>query len=236
MRISESSRLLFERARSKIPAEDFAALSNPTRSSDTRPTDTRSTATRPTATRSTPSLFFALFLAFIGGMILNLMPCVLPVLSIKILGFIHSSQDQRPWVQGWVYAAGVLISFWILAGTLLLLRAGGEQLGWGFQLQSPIFVGTLCVIFFVLGLNMMGIFEIGESFTRLSVPDGKSVLVQSFLSGVLATLVATPCTAPFMGSALGFAITQPPLVAFLIFTAIGLGMALPYVLLTYFVS
>jgi thiol:disulfide interchange protein len=181
------------------------------------------------------SILLAILFAFIGGMILNLMPCVLPVLSLKIMGFIKQAGEEKSKLRkhGLAFTFGVLISFWALAGLLLILRAGGEYLGWGFQLQSPSFVIVLSVLLFLFGLSLFGVFEIGVTLTAVgqNTPKG-STYTGSFFSGILATIVATPCTAPFMGSALGFALSQPAYVSMLIFTALGLGMALPYVLLT----
>jgi thiol:disulfide interchange protein DsbD len=178
-------------------------------------------------------VFKALLFAFLGGLILNLMPCVLPVLSIKVLGFVQQAGEGRKRALGHslVFTAGVLSSFWVLAGALTILRAGGEQLGWGFQLQSPTFLVILSGFMFLFGLNLMGVFELG---TSLAAAGGKRVSGRagSFLTGVTATVVATPCTAPFMGSALGFSLTQPAWVGWLIFTALGLGMAAPYVVLS----
>ncbi len=180
-------------------------------------------------------LLVALGSAFLGGLILNLMPCVLPVLSIKVLGFVEQAKDghSKPWQHGLVFTAGVLASFWALAGALLALRAGGSQLGWGFQLQEPTFVTALAAILFLFGLVLFGVFEVGTSL--MSVGSGamqKSGFGGSFFSGVLATVVATPCTAPFMGSALGVALAQPAWVALIIFTSLALGMAAPYVVLS----
>jgi thiol:disulfide interchange protein len=184
---------------------------------------------------SSVSVVLALAFAFLGGLILNLMPCVLPVLSLKIMGMVQQAGEspRERFRHGLMFALGVVVSFWILSGVLLLLRAGGEQLGWGFQLQSPSFVVVLAVFLFMFGLNMFGVFEIGTSLTAVGQGVGrKSAYAGSFTSGVLATTVATPCTAPFMGSALGFALGQPAYVAMLIFTFLGLGMAAPYLLLT----
>jgi len=183
------------------------------------------------------SLRFAVLFAFLGGLILNLMPCVFPVLSLKILNFAaQSGQDRRKIRKhGLVFASGVLVSFWTLAGILIALRAGGEQIGWGFQLQSSGFVVFLACLFFTFGLNLFGVFEIGTSFSGAGGAfDRSSGMANSFLSGVLATVVATPCTAPFMGTALGFALSQPARVSFLIFTFLGLGMSFPYLLLSFF--
>jgi thiol:disulfide interchange protein DsbD len=176
----------------------------------------------------------ALALAFLGGMILNLMPCVLPVLSLKVMGFVRHAGDRgAAWRHGLAYTVGVLLSFWVLAGLLLLLRAGGQQVGWGFQLQSPPFVAFLACLFFAIGLNLFGVFEVGLSLTSAGgALHARSGLGSSLAGGVLATIVATPCTAPFMGSALGFGLSQPPAVSLLIFSALGLGMALPYLVLS----
>lgn len=184
-----------------------------------------------------PALGFgvALLFAFIGGMILNLMPCVFPVLSIKLMGLIQQAGESRARMlaHGLVFAAGVLISFWLLAGALIALRAGGAEIGWGFQLQSPRVVMALASLFFALGLSLFGLLEFGLSLTgaghHLQQQGG---FAGSFFSGLLATIVATPCTAPFMGAALGYALTLEPLQALSIFTALGAGMALPYVALT----
>jgi thiol:disulfide interchange protein DsbD len=159
----------------------------------------------------------ALLFAFAGGLLLNLMPCVLPVLSIKVLGFAHG--DGRL-THALLYSAGVLASFWMLAGALIGLRTLGNQLGWGFQLQSPVAVALLAAFFLVLALNLSGLIEF-----RLSFAGGPS---GHFLSGVLAVVVASPCTAPFMGAALGYAVFESGWRAFAVFTALGLGMALPY--------
>ena len=180
-------------------------------------------------------VFAAIGFAFIGGLILNLMPCVLPVLSLKVLSFVrHSSEEGgRPWRHGVAYTVGVVGSFLALAGALLALRAGGEQIGWGFQLQSPVFVAALTGLFFLIGLNLFGVFEVGASLTRAGgLGAGKSGLTSSLFDGALATIVATPCTAPFMGSALGFALSQPAYVALLIFGSLGVGMAVPYLVLS----
>ncbi len=180
------------------------------------------------------SLRVALLFAFFGGMILNLMPCVFPVISLKVMGFMeHGAQGRAQGLkQALLFALGVLVSFWLVAGALLALRAGGQQLGWGFQLQSPLFVVMMACLFFLLGLNLVGVFELGLGLTRLAeVGATSSGSWGSFLSGVLATLVATPCTAPFMGSAIGFSLTQPVWASLLVFTVLAVGMAAPYVLL-----
>lgn len=173
----------------------------------------------------------ALLFAFLGGIILNLMPCVLPVLSLKVLSLVKHAGESRSAAlgHGLVFTAGVLFSFWLLAAVLLILRAGGEQLGWGFQLQSPGFLVVLSSFMFLFGLNLLGVFEMGGTLTAVG---GRAAgRGGSFLTGVTATIVATPCTAPFMGSALGFSLSQPTATALLIFTALGLGMAAPYLVL-----
>ncbi len=181
------------------------------------------------------TLFLVLISAFIGGIILNLMPCVFPVLSLKIMSFVQQAGDDRGKIRnhGFVFTFGVLASFWALAGLLLVLRAGGSQLGWGFQLQSPAFVAFIALLIFGLALNLVGVFEVGMGLTRLgSTGAAGQGYSGSFFSGVLATAVATPCTAPFMGSALGYAIAQPAFTSMMVFTALGAGMATPYMVLS----
>jgi thiol:disulfide interchange protein len=186
---------------------------------------------------STPdvTLFGALGLAFLGGIILNLMPCVFPVLFLKGLALVNSSGEQRARqrLHGLVYTLGILVSFWAIVATLLILKAGGRQLGWGFQLQSPGFVALLAALLFFLGLSLAGQFEIGLSLTSAGGELAqKQGLAGSFFTGVLATVVATPCMAPLMGAAVGFALAQPSWVTFLVFTALALGLALPYLILS----
>jgi thiol:disulfide interchange protein DsbD len=181
------------------------------------------------------SLGVALAFAFLGGLVLNLMPCVLPVLSLKVLGFVRQSgaHPDHAWRHGLVYTAGIVVSFWALAAALLVFRAGGERIGWGFQLQSLPFTVVLAGLFLLLSLNLFGVFEVGTSLVgSANLAAGRSGLAASFWNGVLATVVATPCTAPFMGSALGFGLAQPAPVALLVFTALALGMAAPYLLLS----
>lgn len=181
------------------------------------------------------SLLRILGLAFLGGIILNLMPCVFPVLFIKGLSLVQSSTHERRRLRahGAMYTLGILASFWLIVALLLVLRAGGSHVGWGFQFQSPYFLAFMTLLLFFLGLSLAGQFEIGLSITsaggQLAQRGGYS---GSFFTGVLATVVATPCTAPFMGAAIGFALTQNALVTFEIFTALALGLAAPYVLLT----
>ena len=185
----------------------------------------------------------AIIFAFIGGMLLNLMPCVLPVISFKILSFIKLSGESRKLIfkHGLAFSGGVLASFWVLASMLLVLQAYGRSAGWGFQLQEPLFVAILAAFIFVFGLSLFGMFELGTSImAKAGAVQGKPAsgreLLGSFLSGVLATAVATPCTGPFLGSAVGFAVTLPPLQAMLIFTSLALGMSLPYLALAAFPS
>lgn len=174
------------------------------------------------------SLWGAMVFAFIGGLILNLMPCVLPVLSIKVLSLVEKSKhgDDKLFSSGVMFTLGVLVSFWTLAGVMLALRFAGKQIGWGFQFQSPYFVVFMALLFFFLSLNLFGMFEIGTNLTRLKSSDN------SFMNGVLATIVATPCTAPFMGSAIGYVLTKPPVYTVIVFSALGFGMAAPYLLLS----
>jgi len=178
----------------------------------------------------------ALVFAFAGGVILNLMPCVFPVLSIKILGFVQQSgdDDKKIFKHGLAFAGGVLVSFWALAGALIALRAGGESLGWGFQLQSPYFVGVLLLVMFLFGLSLMGVFEFGTSAISLAGKVKGNGFISSFSSGILATAVATPCTGPFMGPALGFALTLSAFQSLTVFTFLALGMAAPYLILSSF--
>ncbi len=183
------------------------------------------------------SLLGTLALAFLGGLILNLMPCVFPVLGIKILGFVNQagSDKKKVVMHGLTFTLGVLLSFWVLAGALAILRAGGDQLGWGFQLQSPGFVFALAVLLLAFAMNMSGVFEFGLSATgvgsNLQMQDGYA---GSFFTGVLATVVATPCSAPFLAPALGAALALPTGQSFLIFTVIALGLSAPYLLLSLF--
>ncbi|GJE11386.1 protein-disulfide reductase DsbD family protein [Methylobacterium longum] len=173
--------------------------------------------------------------AFIGGLILNLMPCVFPVLSIKVLGLVRHAGESpaRLRMHGFAYTAGVLASFLGLAAVLIALKGGGAAIGWGFQLQSPLVVAGLAYLLFAMGLSLSGVVQVGGRLAGLG--DGlarRAGLGGSFFTGVLATLVATPCTAPFMGSAVGFALTQSAVVALAVFASLGLGLALPFLVLT----
>lgn len=180
--------------------------------------------------------FAAVFFALLGGLLLNIMPCVFPVLSIKIMSFIEQAghEPRKIKAHGIAFSAGVVVSFWIFAGILLALRAGGEQLGWGFQLQSPAFVATMIFTLFGLGFLFLSDIALGSSIQRIA---GKAKIsttyAGSFFNGALATAVATPCTGPFMGSALAATLTLSGVENFLIFTALGLGMSLPYLLIAF---
>jgi thiol:disulfide interchange protein DsbD len=181
------------------------------------------------------SAFSAIGLAFLGGLLLNLMPCVFPVLFLKGLALVNSSGEEksRQRAHGLVYTAGIVVSFWVIVGALLILRAGGRELGWGFQLQSPGFVAVLASLVFFLGLSLAGQFELGLSLTSAGGDLAhKPGLTGSFFTGVLATVVATPCMGPLMGAAVGFALAQPTWLTFIVFTALALGLALPYLALT----
>ena len=178
-----------------------------------------------------------LLFAYIGGLILNLMPCVFPVLGLKIMSFVKQAGENRKKIMlhGLLFTGGVLMSFWVLAAILLVLRSAGHQIGWGFQLQEPGFVYALAVVLLLFGLNMSGVFEAGYSAMGVgSKLSSKSGLIGSFFSGVLATVVATPCAAPFLAPALGSALILPPTESFIIFTAMGIGLATPYLLLSIF--
>ncbi|SFL58525.1 protein-disulfide reductase DsbD family protein [Methylorubrum salsuginis] len=181
------------------------------------------------------TLWSAIGLALIGGLVLNLMPCVFPVLSIKVLSLVKQAGQSptRIRVHGLAYTAGVLGSFLALAGTLIALKAGGATIGWGFQLQSPLVVAALAYGILAMGLSLSGVVHVGGGISGLG--DGltrRGGYQGSFFTGVLATLVATPCTAPFMGAAVGFALTQGPLVGLSVFASLGLGLALPFLALT----
>lgn len=187
------------------------------------------TSTAPPASSSI-GLAAALLGALIGGLILNLMPCVFPVLAIKVVGFTRHAEDRRGHrIGGLAYTAGVVLSFAALGGVMLALRAAGEQLGWGFQLQSPAVVASLAALFTLIALNFAGVFEFGSLLpSRVATLQARHPVLDSFLTGVLAVAVASPCTAPFMGASLGLAIGLPAREALAIFAVLGLGMALPY--------
>ncbi|WP_082321814.1 thioredoxin family protein [Variovorax paradoxus] len=181
---------------------------------------------------SAASLTFAAALlgALLGGLILNLMPCVFPVLAIKVMSFARHADDRRAHrASGLAFSAGVVVSFVLLGSLLVGLRAAGQQLGWGFQLQTPLVVAALAAMFTVIGLNFAGLFEFGAFLpNKLATLESRHPVINSFLSGVLAVAIASPCTAPFMGASLGLAVTLPTAQALLVFAALGFGMALPY--------
>ncbi|UHQ57125.1 MULTISPECIES: protein-disulfide reductase DsbD family protein [unclassified Microbulbifer] len=201
----------------------------------TPPASTPPGGADPGAGGSSLSLPLALLGAFIGGLILNLMPCVFPVLSIKLLAISETARvPAQRHAHGWAYSAGVVASFVAIAGLMLALRAGGEAIGWGFQLQSPVLVAVLVYLFFAMGLSLSGVTEFGSRLMGIGHGVSNSPgLRGSVTTGALATLVASPCTAPLMGSALGFAVTQPAPVALSVFAALGAGMAAPFLALTY---
>jgi len=197
------------------------------------PADLSAPAAEPAAAapQSDLGLLPALALALVGGLILNLMPCVFPVLSIKALALVNRGDHKA---EGLAYTAGVLASFAALAAVLIALRAGGQQVGWGFQFHSPVFVLVVAYLLFLVGLNLSGFFDVGGSFTGIgSGLAAKQGLAGSFFTGVLAAVVATPCTAPFMGAALAFALAQPAAVMLAVFLALGLGLALPFLVLAF---
>ena len=186
--------------------------------------------TAPPASASSTSFAAALLGALLGGLILNLMPCVFPVLAIKVVGITRHADDSRGHrIGGLAYTAGVVTSFAALGAAMLALRAAGEQLGWGFQLQSPIVVAALAALFTLIGLNLAGVFEF-RSFlpSGMATMEARHPVANAFLTGVLAVAIASPCTAPFMGASLGLAIGLPAAQAMAIFVVLGLGMALPY--------
>ena len=174
-----------------------------------------------------------LLLALLGGLLLNIMPCVFPVLSIKVLALLEESAGSVPQqrAQGWWYTLGVILSFLLIAGVLMLLRGLGEQIGWGFQLQNPLMVTLLAMLFLALGLNLSGFFEL--KFALGTPSKSRSSGFNAMMGGVLAVLVAAPCTAPFMGAALGFALTHSVTEGLIVFTGLGFGMALPFLLLAH---
>lgn len=188
---------------------------------------------QPENTESADGLLYMLLLAFIGGAILNLMPCVFPILSLKVLSFASSTDADRH-LQSWVYTAGVIVSFVAVAAVLIALQQAGSAIGWGFQLQSPGFVIALAYLFIAMGLSLSGVIEFGGNLMNTgSGLANRGGLSGSFFTGVLAVIVASPCTAPFMGTALGFAVSQPPHIGLIVFAALGAGMAAPLLLFSY---
>ena len=214
-----------------VSAEKAAAL---VANSDLETTSPGTPGAAASAARLSP---LVLVFALLGGLVLNLMPCVFPVLGLKVLGFMgQAGNDRRKVVvHALSFAAGVLLSFWALAAALAMLRAGGQQLGWGFQLQSAPFVFALALVMLVFAMNLGGVFEVGIGATGIgSKLHSRTGTIGSFFSGVLATVVATPCSAPFLAPALGAALALPTAQSFLVFTVIALGLSMPYLLLSVF--
>lgn len=175
-----------------------------------------------------------MLLAFIGGLLLNLMPCVFPIIFLKAYGFLKEPDFVKIKQSSWAYVAGVVLTFFLFGSLLTLLRLTGFSIGWGYQLQNPIVVYLLSLLFFLMALNFFGYFEMGDAIAYKASNLGKLKFFSgSFGTGVLAVLVASPCTAPFMGSALGLTLLLPPFQGILIFVSLGLGMALPLLLLAY---
>ena len=221
--IQEGQISLSDKDRYKAASETSSSLSQDTANQETSE-----------AASLTRILLMILF-AMAGGMILNLMPCVFPVLSLKALSFASSNQEgAKPHLQGWAYTAGVVISFVAAAVIILVAKSAGNQLGWGFQLQHPTFVAAMAYLFFAMGLSLSGMFHIGTQWMGAgqNLTNGHG-LSASFFTGVLAAVVASPCTAPLMAPAIGFAFTQNGLIALLIFISLGFGMALPFLALSY---
>jgi thiol:disulfide interchange protein DsbD len=176
----------------------------------------------------------AVAFAFLGGLILNLMPCVFPILSMKAASLTaHAHDAGKTRAQGLAFLAGVVVTFLVLAGLLIAVRAGGAAVGWGFQLQSPAVVAALALLMLLVALNMSGVFEVGASVQGVASGAGGTGVAGAFLTGALAVVVAAPCTAPFMAGALGYALTQPPLLSLAVFLALALGFAAPFVLLAF---
>ena len=194
-------------------------------------------ATTASTDTTPPSFAQAIFLALLGGLILNLMPCVFPVLSMKALSLVKMSDREQKHanLHGIFYTLGVMVCFGIIAGTLITLQTAGQQIGWGFQLQNPVVVLLLAYLLFAMALNLSGFFEMkGHLFTNIGHKlAAKHGYTGTFFTGMLATIVATPCTAPFMATAMGYALTQPPIVSLAVFMALGFGLALPYLLLCF---
>lgn len=189
-----------------------------------------STLAVPSVEKQNLSLGLVLIMALAGGLILNLMPCVFPVLSIKALSIAGKATKERRDVQkgAWLYTAGILATMLVLASIMVGLKAGGAQIGWGFQLQTPWFVALLVYVFVILGLWLYGWVEFGMALSGVgqNLTEGHSGRAE-FFTGVLAVVVATPCTAPFMGVAMGYTLTQPWWITLIVFSALGLGLALP---------
>ncbi len=184
----------------------------------------------------TGTFLAALFGAFVGGILLNLMPCVFPVLGLKVLGFVEQAGNDPKKIKmhGIAFAAGLIFCMWVLAGAILAIKYfWGQEVNWGQQMGNPYFVGGIVILLFVLGLNLAGVFEMGMFMTRAGGGEHKEGYFGSFLSGIITTLVATPCSGPFLGAAMGYTLAQPPAIAMFLFTVFGLGIALPYLILSF---
>ncbi|MCC6599016.1 MAG: thioredoxin family protein [Alphaproteobacteria bacterium] len=191
---------------------------------------------RTTDGERTDNIWVALIFALLGGLVLNLMPCVFPVLSIKALSLVKIAEKhpETARMHGLSYSAGVVLSFVLIAAVLIILKAGGAQIGWGFHLQNPYITGGLAILLLLIGLNFSGVFALRTSFGNIGgTLARREGLSGSFFTGVLAALVATPCTAPFMAGAVAYALLQPAYIAFIVFAALGVGLALPYLLLSF---
>jgi len=190
----------------------------------------------PTREEEVTGLWSLILLAFLGGLILNIMPCVLPILSIKALGLVQQADDskERIWHHGLMYGVGVLASFWVLAGLVIFLKSSGESANWGFQLQSPIFVISMLVMLFAFALSLFGVFEFTLGQQAAGKASNQKGLTGSFLNGIFATMLGTPCTAPMLAPAAGFALSQPAHMVVIFFTAAGIGFAFPFLAIARF--
>jgi len=182
------------------------------------------------------SFMTALIGAFLGGMLLNLMPCVFPVLGLKVMGFVEQAGNDPKKIRlhGLAFAFGLIFSMWVLAGAILVIKATGSDVAWGQQMSNSYFIGGVVILLFVLGLNLVGVFEMGLFMTRVGGGEKKEGYTGSFVSGIITTLVATPCSGPFLGAAMGYTLAQPPIVALFLFTIFGLGIAMPYLVMSFF--
>ena len=182
------------------------------------------------------SFMTALIGAFLGGMLLNLMPCVFPVLGLKVMGFVEQAGNDPKKIRlhGLAFAFGLIFSMWVLAGVILVIKASGSDVAWGQQMSNSYFIGGVVILLFVLGLNLVGVFEMGLFMTRVGGGGRKEGYTGSFVSGIITTLVATPCSGPFLGAAMGYTLAQPPIIALFLFTIFGLGIAMPYLVMSFF--
>ena len=210
----------------------------PTSAKDKRDATTGDTKTPPASAGGQKPLWLILLYAFLGGLILNIMPCVLPVIALKILGFISQAKEQPGEVRrlGLIYTAGVLVSFLLLATIVIAIKAAGRSVGWGFQFNSPYFLVAMTVLAAVIALNLFGLFEVtlgGTALTAASNLSSKHGASGAFFNGLLATVLATSCTAPVLGTAVGFAFAQPAGLILLILLTVGVGLAAPYIILSW---